>query len=554
MKHLKLLIILLLPISSFSQPTIQGFNMMFGFVRGTFDELPPGSDLDDATNATIEGRACRCGTVYLQNLSTQEIFGQQAPIGDDLVNGVYNITGGFSIQADEWTFGEVIEIDLPCVTYSGSLNFQVSHSADPNNPGENDQPAPCDPGDACRLRKNNLNTLPVPQVDAGLDQIICAGESVQLNATGLNVNQFEWSPSNGLNADDIPNPIASPNVTTTYQVEGSKTHYISPPEVPSPYTRTCRATDEITVTVDEGPSLSLPAETIQCNDDEPITLNPGSNAGATYNWSWQSNFGSLGISLGTSQTQSTLLPGLGSAPYGTYTVNATSINGCPSNASTEVVPINPNFGYTASAPSNGTVQFTFTDDPSNGTTHFWGVAPADPNTCAQDGTWLEYVVSSNATHQTNIFNLGSGNFYLYHGESAPGCFSPAIQKRCISLTERPIRGGIEYDISEYGGSKNNSSAQIVEKDLLMYKIYPNPTTDIVQIDFSLSENASKSLHLVETIELFSATGELLIGISPEDMSKGSKFTFDLNSYPGGLYLIKITALDGSIESSRIVKS
>ncbi|HFA47922.1 MAG TPA: gliding motility-associated C-terminal domain-containing protein [Bacteroidetes bacterium] len=55
-------------------------------------------------------------------------------------------------------------------------------------------------------------------VDAGNDQNICIGESVQLMATGA--NSYVWSPGGGLSCTDCPDPVASPFFTTTYFVMG----------------------------------------------------------------------------------------------------------------------------------------------------------------------------------------------------------------------------------------------------------------------------------------------------------------------------------------------
>jgi gliding motility-associated-like protein len=54
----------------------------------------------------------------------------------------------------------------------------------------------------------------VPLVSAGVP--VCAGESTQLTAAGG--KYYKWQPATGLNHDDIPNPVASPQQTTTYTV------------------------------------------------------------------------------------------------------------------------------------------------------------------------------------------------------------------------------------------------------------------------------------------------------------------------------------------------
>jgi gliding motility-associated-like protein len=56
----------------------------------------------------------------------------------------------------------------------------------------------------------------LPDVSAGRDTIICEDGSAQLQATGE--GSFIWEPSASLSASGIANPVASPNVTTTYTV------------------------------------------------------------------------------------------------------------------------------------------------------------------------------------------------------------------------------------------------------------------------------------------------------------------------------------------------
>jgi gliding motility-associated-like protein len=58
-------------------------------------------------------------------------------------------------------------------------------------------------------------TLTPPAVNS-ID--ICEGDAVQLSVDAQNATQYKWEPSTGLDHDDIQNPIASPNVTTSYTV------------------------------------------------------------------------------------------------------------------------------------------------------------------------------------------------------------------------------------------------------------------------------------------------------------------------------------------------
>lgn len=58
--------------------------------------------------------------------------------------------------------------------------------------------------------------------EAGNDTTICVGDAIVLGpASPLPFLSYNWSPSTGLSATDIPNPLASPASTTTYIVSTS---------------------------------------------------------------------------------------------------------------------------------------------------------------------------------------------------------------------------------------------------------------------------------------------------------------------------------------------
>jgi gliding motility-associated-like protein len=65
------------------------------------------------------------------------------------------------------------------------------------------------------------NVIVKPKITAGVnsDATICAGESTQLLASGGTI--YKWTPSTGLDHDDVANPVASPLQTTTYHVDVS---------------------------------------------------------------------------------------------------------------------------------------------------------------------------------------------------------------------------------------------------------------------------------------------------------------------------------------------
>ncbi|MFN6946055.1 MAG: gliding motility-associated C-terminal domain-containing protein, partial [Cytophagaceae bacterium] len=111
-----------------------------------------------------------------------------------------------------------------------------------------------------------VNINPLPIVDAGEDETICNGLSVQLNASGGDT--YSWTPDNGsLNDINIYNPVASPNTTTTYILTVTDAN-------------NCSNTDEVTVNVtyidvDAGDDQTI------CNG---VSAQLEATGGETYSW------------------------------------------------------------------------------------------------------------------------------------------------------------------------------------------------------------------------------------------------------------------------------
>lgn len=106
-------------------------------------------------------------------------------------------------------------------------------------------------------------------VDPG--DTLCQGESFRLKA--MQANSYIWSPAAGLNNTTIPEPTATPSVTTTYQVIGfdgqqcfTDTGYVTIIVGPKP-------------TVDIGPDITT-------QTGSPVTLHPVFSNGPIVNWLW----------------------------------------------------------------------------------------------------------------------------------------------------------------------------------------------------------------------------------------------------------------------------
>jgi len=97
-------------------------------------------------------------------------------------------------------------------------NPLIINNVTPANAGTYSVQAVSDSGCMAPLVQTHVTVIPrvVPGINNATPNI-CAGESVQLLATGG--LYYKWSPSAGLNQDNIPNPVATPTQTTKYVVD-----------------------------------------------------------------------------------------------------------------------------------------------------------------------------------------------------------------------------------------------------------------------------------------------------------------------------------------------
>jgi len=145
-----------------------------------------------------------------------------------------------------------------------------------------------------------VNDLPI--ANAGNDQTICEGVSVNLTATGG--ISYEWSTG-----DSTAIITVTPDSTTIYIVTVTAENG-------------CTATDDVTVTVNELPIADAGNDNAICLGDTIMLTATGGN---TYEW----NSGSLDSTITVSPADTT-----------TYSVTVTDVNGC--TASDEVtITVNP---------------------------------------------------------------------------------------------------------------------------------------------------------------------------------------------------------------------
>ena len=138
---------------------------------------------------------------------------------------------------------------------------------------------------------------PVPVADAGPDQTICADETAVLGGSptasgGAAPYFYTWAPATGLNFTSIANPTFDPPSAGTYTFTVTVRDNIG-----------CENTDEVTITVNPLPVVTiLGLQTEYCEDDDP-TIVTGTPAGGTFN----SVPGLLNVPFGGSQYQTSFM-------------------------------------------------------------------------------------------------------------------------------------------------------------------------------------------------------------------------------------------------------
>jgi len=106
--------------------------------------------------------------------------------------------------------------------------------------------------------------VPGAGITVSSDTAVCTGQPVQLNATG-GIAYF-WSPANTLTCSQCPNPVATPSVTTSYQVQ-----------IATACNTVARIVDVKTIEIKLGPDVTV------CNNAN-FMLNENGYQGGEYTW------------------------------------------------------------------------------------------------------------------------------------------------------------------------------------------------------------------------------------------------------------------------------
>jgi PKD repeat protein len=147
----------------------------------------------------------------------------------------------------------------------------------------------------CKNRDTIMVTMLDPiKVDAGVDETICRYDSVQVGVGLVEQQLYSWTPIAGLTDPTIPNPISSPDSTTTYTVTVTYKG------------KACKAeTDEVMITVHQLPYIEAGTVRYQPRPNDSIIIMDSITLGASvqliaiggvqYNWTPAYKLDNVGI-------------------------------------------------------------------------------------------------------------------------------------------------------------------------------------------------------------------------------------------------------------------
>lgn len=119
-----------------------------------------------------------------------------------------SFTSPVTVGTKSATTSDTINLAIPPGTPQGRYKLRVISSSPTSN---------------CTDTGIWVNIYDVPTVNAGTDNFLCIGDSVQLNATATG-STFSWSPTTGLSATNSLNPFSSTTVNVDYILSTSNAY------------------------------------------------------------------------------------------------------------------------------------------------------------------------------------------------------------------------------------------------------------------------------------------------------------------------------------------
>ncbi len=395
--------------------------------------------------------------------------------------------------------------------------------------------------------KIKITVLSVPLIDSGLNDSICVGSSINLQATGGIF--YVWNPGSTLDDSTIFDPIAKPINTTTYTVIGTATNG-------------CTSASSVKISVFSYPVIDAGLNDSVCTGK---TIQLLASGGISYSWSPASTLSNPTISNPIANPVTTT----------TYTVIGTGVAGCKSTdiIKIKVLPIPIiNAGYDSSICPGKTVQLK----ASGGVSYIWNPAgtlnnstiynpvgtPITTTTYTVVGKGANGCVSNDMVKITVLANpsvptIKRGNDTLYCMQVATtyqwysnGVLIPGATNKIYLFTQN---GNYYVQVFNASGcSTVSTTISIIDigvgeiAGLNLIALYPNPATNELTIELSLLKaNTVK-------INLMNMEGQFIFTDIMNQFTGSYKKQINLHEVPNGIYYLQVITNDQVI-NKKVVK-
>ncbi len=294
--------------------------------------------------------ACNGDTVSIQSVYTSVDFNQftwQPPTGiiDPSVaaasfapsvsttytlsatNGFCNATDTITVNVDQRPVFSIVDPGFLCRGDSVNLTVQGNGAAYTWSTGESGNSIQVNPLSSTFYQVTatsafgcesfdtfEVQVVPLPLIDAGPDNRVCPGGSIELQATGSGI-VYEWLPNNLVNPDNAAITTATPDVPTTFTVVTRDANG-------------CVNFDTVVIGIHPLPAINAQRDTT-INYGGEATLSSGNLNAITYNWAPP-----VGLVPPSTVADETII--VSPLEATTYTVTITDANGCVSVDSVQV--------------------------------------------------------------------------------------------------------------------------------------------------------------------------------------------------------------------------
>ena len=357
---------------------------------------------------------------------------------------------------------------------------------------------------------------------------------------------YNWAPASNLSNPNIANPIALPSATTTYTVTVSDTLV------------GCSLSGVITVTVNPLPTVSVTPSAASICFGQNVTL--AASGGNTYSW------------LPAGQSSSSIIVSISN----NYSVIATDQSGCTAVGTSSVtvnpVPVVTVAGNTSICSGQNT---TFT--ASGGSSYSW--IPTGQTTSS-----IVVTPSSNTTYSVVATNAsgctGSTAVTVTIVPPPVASFTYSINGSIVTFTSTSQNAtSWNWDFGDGGNSTSSSpfhsyfsygtytvtlittnqcgsdtATAIITivgikeyADNFLLNVFPNPATNKIMINIqALNTSETKGI-----LSMLNSIGEEVYRRDIPYINSSWKYPLEVDAYPAGIYLIKIT-FDDAVLTRRVI--